>query len=78
MDDEALIRTAADSLSLISDLVEEKRAKIKQNCDYLIIKENEINIEKNNAIYFTISTNISSQLPQRLFTNCRTLSPPHS
>ncbi len=42
----------AQGLSLISDMVQQKKNKIKNNMDYVMVKDNEIKIVKDTGVFF--------------------------
>ena len=42
----------AQALSLISDMVQQKKNKIKNNMDYVMVKDNEIKIVKDTGVFF--------------------------
>jgi hypothetical protein len=73
MEDEVLIKVGSEALSLVASMMEEKKAKIKTNSEYMLVKDSEMVLSRQTGVFFTIPERISSQLPQRFFSDCRSI-----
>ncbi len=74
MEDEALVKVGSEALSLVASIMEEKRAKIKSNSEYMLVNDSEMLLSRQTGIFLTIPIKISSQLPQRFFSDSRSIS----